>query len=709
MSNFKKKFIKKCKAGISLLLLVSIFSLSTISVFAQIEADPGGDPIENGYTNDDPVIAVFSPSSGRIGTRILVTGANFMTNNSILFDGKPIPTLATSTAPFNSLEFTVPSFSLDCDRNGNCRPINIVPQRYEIRISNTNGRSRAVNFNVLSGPTTSTTVSAITSVASSTASTTATVTWNTTNSSDSKVLYGSSSGTYTNSTSSATMTTNHSLNIRGLSSERTYYFIVVSKDAANNTATSSEYRFRTVSPHTDGSGLEQGSGNDLGGIVQFVATCAITSFIGNAGKTALSKVIGGASSWVSNKISGAVQGAISAVIPSVPIKNTKIEENTQAAAQNSASVADKETSMGSPTGHTSILSGLTRELFKSPSLDALAFCIGNELIHYIMQSTIQWINSGFKGKPVFIENSDAFFSQIADQEAGLFIQDIMKGANIDVCQPFRVQLAVDSIRSHTSTYNGTNGRGRCTLSAIKNNYQGFMNSWNQGGLPGWFELIQKPNNIYGAKQLAQTEMQKRISQRQNTLKLELGWANGYKSFKYCTAPKRSDGSCPPGKETTGTPGKIIEETINQRLNSAQKRIEIADEFDELVSALVNQLVKTAINEVLSIGSSGGGSQNSVGNSIDRVDPTVSITSPINGATASSTITISADASDNIGVADVQFKIDGHDFQNEDSSAPYSVTWNTAAMPNGTHTISAKATDVAGNTKTSAQISITVSN
>ncbi len=86
----------------------------------------------------------------------------------------------------------------------------------------------------------------ISSVASSTAATTATVTWATDESSDSKVSYGTSAGTYTTSTSSASTVTSHSLGLTGLSADTLYYFVVVSKDAANNYATSSEYTLRTT-------------------------------------------------------------------------------------------------------------------------------------------------------------------------------------------------------------------------------------------------------------------------------------------------------------------------------------------------------------------------------------------------------------------------------------------------------------------------------
>ena len=93
---------------------------------------------------------------------------------------------------------------------------------------------------------------------------------------------------------------------------------------------------------------------------------------------------------------------------------------------------------------------------------------------------------------------------------------------------------------------------------------------------------------------------------------------------------------------------------------------------------------------------------------DTTPPTVSITAPATGATVSGTITINATASDNVGVAGVQFQLDGANLGAEDTLSPYNASWNTTTAANGAHTLSAIARDAAGN-KTTATVSVTVSN
>ncbi len=94
---------------------------------------------------------------------------------------------------------------------------------------------------------------------------------------------------------------------------------------------------------------------------------------------------------------------------------------------------------------------------------------------------------------------------------------------------------------------------------------------------------------------------------------------------------------------------------------------------------------------------------------DTTAPTVSITAPANGATVSGTVTVSASASDNVGVVGVQFKVNGANQGTEDTSSPYSISWATGSLSNGSYTITAVARDAAGNTKASSAVTVTVSN
>ena len=94
---------------------------------------------------------------------------------------------------------------------------------------------------------------------------------------------------------------------------------------------------------------------------------------------------------------------------------------------------------------------------------------------------------------------------------------------------------------------------------------------------------------------------------------------------------------------------------------------------------------------------------------DTTPPAVSITAPASGATVAGIVVVKASASDDRGVAGVQFRLDGAALGAEDTVAPYEVSWDTAGVPNSSHTLTAVARDAAGNTASAAPVTVTVAN
>jgi chitodextrinase len=94
---------------------------------------------------------------------------------------------------------------------------------------------------------------------------------------------------------------------------------------------------------------------------------------------------------------------------------------------------------------------------------------------------------------------------------------------------------------------------------------------------------------------------------------------------------------------------------------------------------------------------------------DTVAPSVSLSAPAAGATLAGAVTVSATASDNVGVVGVQFLLDGANLGAEDTASPFDLSWATTGASSGTHTISARARDAAGNAATAAPRSVVVDN
>jgi hypothetical protein len=94
---------------------------------------------------------------------------------------------------------------------------------------------------------------------------------------------------------------------------------------------------------------------------------------------------------------------------------------------------------------------------------------------------------------------------------------------------------------------------------------------------------------------------------------------------------------------------------------------------------------------------------------DTTPPVVSILSPVSGQTVSGTVTVSAFASDNVAVAEVNFFIDDS-LTSTATESPYSYLWGTQALPDSSeHIIRVSALDPAGNETSAQPIVVTVQN
>ncbi|MDP2905532.1 MAG: Ig-like domain-containing protein [Candidatus Omnitrophota bacterium] len=92
---------------------------------------------------------------------------------------------------------------------------------------------------------------------------------------------------------------------------------------------------------------------------------------------------------------------------------------------------------------------------------------------------------------------------------------------------------------------------------------------------------------------------------------------------------------------------------------------------------------------------------------DTTPPQVSITAPANNSTVSGSVNIQATATDNVGVAKVEFYVD-NSLKSTDTTSPYAYSWDTTTATNASHALKAIAYDAKNNSK-QAQINVTVNN
>ena len=112
-----------------------------------------------------------------------------------------------------------------------------------------------------------------------------------------------------------------------------------------------------------------------------------------------------------------------------------------------------------------------------------------------------------------------------------------------------------------------------------------------------------------------------------------------------------------------------------------------------------QLQVRAVDAAGNVGTSAAVSVSVSGGVEDSTPPSVNLSFPGNGATLAGTVQLAATASDDNGVASVEFLVDGASvgFGNASAQAgPWTLDWNTTAASNGSHAISVIARDARGN-------------
>jgi len=224
-----------------------------------------------------------------------------------------------------------------------------------------------------------------------------------------------------------------------------------------------------------------------------------------------------------------------------------------------------------------IAQAVVSQEIKESILDGIAFMVLNAFISMLTDSIVQWINSGFEGSPGFVEDPAAFFADFGNEVAGQFINS----ADLNfLCDPLQLPFIRGALEFNYRQL--FRQRARCTPLEIAHNLQTFTNGkFNDGGGWGaWFQTFTSTGNRYGAYLTASIEMDSRLTRAIGLKQDEVSWGRGF-------LPQRDQQS-----KKIKTPGSVVEQQLNNALDSGKRRIEVADEINEIVGALINALFKT---------------------------------------------------------------------------------------------------------------------
>ena len=197
------------------------------------------------------------------------------------------------------------------------------------------------------------------------------------------------------------------------------------------------------------------------------------------------------------------------------------------------------------TGSTITNTGISIKNLAKEALKQSLMAVGKKALQQITKSTINWINSGFHGSPLFLENPGSFFRDIAKSEVktlvNLFGYDSLK-------YPFGRDFALNTINAYKRTLDNN---AAYSLSAVMTDpilLYNFQNNFNYGGWNGFLINTQYPQNNYlGFQMLATEELARRVQGTEQTavqkVQTLLQQGNGFLSPQICpTNPKYNNGT-----------------------------------------------------------------------------------------------------------------------------------------------------------------------
>ncbi len=279
------------------------------------------------------------------------------------------------------------------------------------------------------------------------------------------------------------------------------------------------------------------------------------------------------------------------------------------------------------------VSNTTRDDF----LSCMARYAARIALQQITASVVNWIDTGFQGSPTFVQNYQQFFANVANQAAGAYLQ----GSSLAfLCSPFQLQIKIAVAQAYA---NANAVQTSCTLTQVSNNIQNFINGdFSQGGWAALLSFTGAPaNNPFGAYLVASGGLANALGIAQQNAAQNIS-PEGFLNMQQISCPAiqtqayqlpgntfqgtglngsvvpgsyvpasvtnsatfsaNTGTSCPltPQQQQEGctckttTPGSVIAASLNKQLGVPTDELNAAQNFDQIISALMTQLLSKGL-------------------------------------------------------------------------------------------------------------------
>jgi len=257
----------------------------------------------------------------------------------------------------------------------------------------------------------------------------------------------------------------------------------------------------------------------------------------------------------------------------------------------------------------------------SISWDLIAWELARFVLQQFTEKIVLWIQTGqdpfFSGGTegsLFVTNIDEFLLDAADNQASIMLRDYFGPSWDKLCSPFRLPVGLSLSQSYGRGYGSFGPKARCSITDIVENLEDFYEDFENGGWAAWMQTARYENTAWGLLTLAEEDSRERetraVRANENDFLAGLGFPGMRKCVKGITVdggplinPTDPDDTnlvrC--DKYLTQTPGKAIEDQLADSLGEEIRKLEAADEINEIIGHLFSGLMAWLIG-----GGSGGG-------------------------------------------------------------------------------------------------------
>lgn len=253
---------------------------------------------------------------------------------------------------------------------------------------------------------------------------------------------------------------------------------------------------------------------------------------------------------------------------------------------------------------------------KEGCLDRLAYVAGQKILADMTKKTLNWVNTGFDGNPLYVRDINSLLKSIKNEQVAQFLPDVQKADPI-----FGNALRSIITKQVTGKVDGYLNKALSTPEAVA--YKNFTEDFTQGG---WSALLNSSNNPLSSLFRETDNLVSKLNTQSQNTRQELVSNGGFLDLKKCVeyADQGSVGSengvglkvggprCL--RYETRTPGSIIADQVKIITGSPVRQAEQVDELNEVFAAFFDSLLNKLFSKggLAGLKNSGGGGNGGTG-------------------------------------------------------------------------------------------------